>query len=192
MKIARNRGIAGIAALTLALGLAACSDDNGGDDTTTDTTTTDTGDAEGGDLQGTINGSGASAQVNAQQAWRDNFTAQSGAIVNYDSTGSGTGRDQFIAGEVHYTGTDSMLDEEEINLATERCGSEPIELPLYISPIAIAFNLDGIDNVNMSADVIAQVFNGDIAEWNDPAIADLNADIDATIESARSHLGADV
>lgn len=183
MKIARNRGIAGIAALTLALGLAACSDDNGGDDTTTDTTTTDTdttdtGDTEGGDLQGTINGSGASAQVNAQQAWRDNFTAQSGAIVNYDSTGSGTGRDQFIAGEVHYTGTDSMLDEEEINLATERCGSEPIELPLYISPIAIAFNLDGIDNVNMSADVIAQVFNGDIAEWNDPAIADLNADIE--------------
>lgn len=188
MKIARNRGMAGIAALTLALGLAACTDETGGDENTNDTqTTTDGGDTgtdnggdnAGGSLEGTINGSGASSQVNAQQAWRDNFTSNTGAIVNYDSTGSGTGRDQFIAGEVHYAGTDSILDEEELNLATERCGGEePLELPLYISPIAIAFNLDGIENVNMSADVLAQVFNGDITEWNDPAIAELNEDIE--------------
>ncbi|MDP9806587.1 phosphate transport system substrate-binding protein [Trueperella bonasi] len=167
MKIARNRGIAGIAALTLALGLAACSNGN---------ETTSTNDGEGSGV--TINGSGASAQVNAQQAWRDNFTAQAGAIVNYDSTGSGTGRDQFIAGEVHYTGTDSMLDAEEIEGATERCGSEPIELPLYISPIALTFNLDGIDNVNMTADIIAQVFKGEITEWNDPALVAINDGIE--------------
>lgn len=186
MKIARNRGVAGVAALTLALSLAACSDSNGGGEETTEatdtteTTETDGGEATGGgDLAGiTINGSGASAQVNAQQAWRDNFSAQTGAIVNYDSTGSGTGRDQFIAGEVHYTGTDSMLSEDEIAGATDRCGSEPIELPLYISPIAVAFNLEGIDTVNMTADILAQIFNGDITEWNDPALVEINGDIE--------------
>ncbi len=183
VKIARNREFAGLVAVSLALSLAACSDNVEGGTTAADNSTTiddgaaadDTSDGNGG----TINGSGASSQVNAQQAWRDNFTAQSGAIVNYDSTGSGTGRDQFIAGEVHYTGTDSIMDSEELNLATERCGGEsPIELPLYISPIAIAFNLDGVENVNMSADVIAQVFTGEISDWNDPAITGLNPDVE--------------
>ncbi|VEI13604.1 phosphate ABC transporter substrate-binding protein PstS [Trueperella bialowiezensis] len=184
MKIARNRGVASIAALTLALGLAACSDSgNGGEETSSAPATTEAGGestgGSGGSLSGTINGSGASSQVNAQQAWRDNFTANTGAIVNYEATGSGTGRDQFIAGEVHYTGTDSILSAEELEGAKQRCGGEePLELPLYISPIAIAFNLDGIENVNMSAEVIAKIFDGKITEWDDNAITSLNPDIE--------------
>ncbi|WP_246462337.1 phosphate ABC transporter substrate-binding protein PstS [Trueperella pecoris] len=162
-----NRAVASIAAMTLALGLAACSDPNQG--TTSNGTTTATS------TSGTINGSGASSQVNAQQAWRDNFTAASGTIVNYEATGSGTGRDQFISGVVDYAGTDSMLKPEEITAATDRCGGEsPIEVPLYISPIAIAFNLEGVTSVNMSAEVIAKIFDQKITTWNDPAIAVLN------------------
>lgn len=162
-----NRAVASIAAMTLALGLAACSDPNQGAMSNGATTATGT--------SGTINGSGASSQVNAQQAWRDNFTAASGAIVNYEATGSGTGRDQFISGVVDYAGTDSMLKPEEITAATERCGGEsPIEVPLYISPIAIAFNLEGVKSVNMSAEVIAKIFDQKITKWNDPAIAALN------------------
>ncbi len=176
MKI--NRGFAGIAAVSaLTLALSACSSDT--DDTETNGTngTTETdGNGSGG---GTINGSGASSQVNAQQAWRDNFGADTGVTVNYDPTGSGTGREQFIAGEVAYIGTDSILDEQEVTDATARCmDQEPLELPLYISPIAIAFNLEGIDNLNMTAEVIAQVFDGQITKWNDPAIADLNEGVE--------------
>lgn len=126
-----------------------------------------------------LNGSGASSQVNAQQAWRDNFGAQTSTTINYDPTGSGTGREQFINGQVDYIGTDSMLDEEEIAAATTRCmDTEPLELPLYISPIAIAFNLEGIESVNMTAEVIAGIFDGKITNWNDPAIAEINEGVE--------------
>ena len=61
--------------------------------------------------------------------------------------------------------------------AKERCnGEDPIEVPAYVSPIAVAFNLDGVDSLNMSADTIAQIFDGKITKWNDPAIAEENPD----------------
>ncbi|MFY9262338.1 MAG: phosphate ABC transporter substrate-binding protein PstS [Actinomycetaceae bacterium] len=168
-----KRRFATIAALSaVALGLSAC----GG---SAQSQVEESESTSSGGSSVTINGSGASSQVNAQQAWRDNFGADTGITINYDPTGSGTGREQFIAGEVSFTGTDSILKPEEIEGATERCnGQEPLELPLYISPIAIAFNLEGIENVNMTAEVIAHVFDGKITNWNDPAIADLNPDID--------------
>lgn len=174
VKIARHRAAAGLA-LSLSLVLAACSNGTGNGESTGPGAASTSGTQSSGSLSGTINGSGASSQVNAQQAWRDNFTAATGAVVNYDATGSGTGREQFLAGKVDYAGTDSALKEDEVAAATERCGGEsPIEVPLYISPIAIAFNLDGIDSVNMSAAVIAKIFKQEITNWNDPAIAKLN------------------
>ncbi|MDR6939343.1 phosphate ABC transporter substrate-binding protein PstS [Arcanobacterium hippocoleae] len=161
------------AASALTLGLAACGnstpekkEDNAGKS-----------DAKASGLSGTINGSGATAQQKAQQAWRDNFTkANPGVVVNYDGTGSGTGREQFISGKVVYAGTDSLLKDEEIQAATKRCGSEPLELPLYISPIAVAFNLPGIKHLNMTGEIIAKIFDGKIKKWNDAAIADINKD----------------
>lgn len=129
-------------------------------------------------VSGTLNGSGASSQQNAQQAWRDNFSADHGVTVNYNPTGSGTGREQFIGGEVSFAGTDSILDEEEVAAAAERCGSELLELPLYISPIAVAYNLPGVDSLNLSAANIAAIFSGEITNWNDDAIVADNPDVD--------------
>lgn len=155
------------------LSLAACGNTTSAE---TETEKTDnTGAKSASSLSGTINGSGATSQQKAQQAWRDNFSQQNpDVVINYDATGSGTGREQFIAGKVVFAGTDSLLKDEEIKSATERCGSEPLELPLYISPIAVAFNLPGVDQLNMSGEVIAKIFDGKITKWNDPAIADLN------------------
>ncbi|MFC5369641.1 phosphate ABC transporter substrate-binding protein PstS [Arcanobacterium bovis] len=164
-----KRGYAAVASLAvITLGLTACSSADSKNEDTKSSSSKSTG---------TLNGSGASSQVNAQQAWRDNFTKDSGVVVNYDPTGSGTGRDQFISGKVAFAGSDSMLKAEEVKKATERCsGQEPLELPLYISPIAVAFNLEGVKSLNLTADVIAKIFDGKITKWNDPAIADLNKD----------------
>lgn len=174
MKIARG-AIAGIAAMTLALGACAGAG-NSGNSGGSDSGGSDSGNSK---RQASISGSGASSQVKAQQAWRDNFTAETGAVVNYEATGSGTGREQFLAGKVDFAGTDSILKPEELDAAKQRCGGEePLEIPLYISPIAIAFNLEGIDTVNMSAEVVAKIFDQKITKWNDPAIADLNPGVD--------------
>jgi len=174
--IRRATPLVGLA--SLALVLAAC----GGDDTDTDAEATtgaeEGGAAAGGDLSGQLSGAGASSQAAAMQAWQAGIQELNPDLtVNYDPVGSGGGREQFIAGGVAFAGSDSALDEEERAGATERCGGTGyIQLPNYVSPIAVAFNLEGIETLNMDSATIAGVFSGQITKWNDPAIADLNPD----------------
>ena len=61
-------------------------------------------------------------------------------------------------------------------------GSTAFDVPVYISPIAIVFNLRGVSDagkhINMDASTIAKVFNGKITRWNDPTLAKQNPDLD--------------
>jgi phosphate transport system substrate-binding protein len=126
------------------------------------------------DVSGTIAGAGASSQQAAMQAWIAGFTAVApDATVNYDPSGSGAGRDQFNAGAVQFAGSDAALDEEELPTAQQRCGGvdNVVQIPAYISPIAVVYNLQGVDNLQLSASTIAKIFNRQITTWNDPAIA---------------------
>jgi len=155
------------AVAALALGLTACGAGNeepGGNSTD-----------GGSSLSGTLAGGGASSQEKAQGVWRAAFQgANSGVTITYDPVGSGDGRSNFNSGAYLFAGSDSYLndDEGELTAAKERCnGEDPIEVPAYVSPIAVAFNLPGIDSLNLSAETIAKIFTGKITTWNDPAIA---------------------
>ncbi|MGA8217393.1 MAG: phosphate ABC transporter substrate-binding protein PstS, partial [Solirubrobacterales bacterium] len=124
-------------------------------------------------VSGDLAGAGSSAQQAAQEAWTAKFEGQnSGATVSYDSIGSGGGRDQFIAGgKTAFAGSDSAFDTTELPKATQRCApGDLIQIPDYISPIAIAYNLPGVDNLQLSPDTTAKIFKGDITTWDDPAI----------------------
>ncbi|WP_425561942.1 phosphate ABC transporter substrate-binding protein PstS [Leifsonella bigeumensis] len=133
-------------------------------------------------LSGTIHGGGASSQDAAQQAWVAAFqNANSGVTVEYEPTGSGAGRDNFVAGANSFTGSDRAFKDEELakdNFAGCVPSTPIVEIPNYISPIAIIFNLDGVTSLNLDADTIAGIFKGDITKWNDPKIASQNADAD--------------
>lgn len=134
-----------------------------------------------GDLSGTVSGGGASSQEAAQNAWRAGFQGENPDVqVNYDPIGSGGGREQFIGGGFSFAGTDSYLSEEdgEVQGATERCGDGFIEVPNYVSPIAVVFNVDGVDELQLSPETLAAIFNDEITTWNDPAIAEDNPDAD--------------
>lgn len=180
----RLTSLAALGALTLTA--AACgpahnapSPADAGADTDTDAGA-DTAAGAGAELSGSIAGSGASSQENAALAWIAGFTEHTGVTVNYDPTGSGTGREQFLSGTVHFAGTDSVLTQEELDAATDRCsGGEAIELPLYISPIAIVYNLEtDAEHLNLTGEVLAKIFTGEITTWNDPQIAEANPGID--------------
>jgi phosphate transport system substrate-binding protein len=152
------------ASAVLAVGVAACGSND------------ESADASGDGASGTIAGAGSSAQEAAQEAWKANFeSANSDATVSYDPIGSGGGRDQFIAGgATAFAGSDSPFDSDELPKATQRCqsgGGELVQIPDYISPIAIVYNLSGVDNLQLSPDVTAKIFRGEITKWNDPAIA---------------------
>lgn len=137
------------------------------------------GDGSGG---GTLNGAGASSQEDVQNVWRASFQQDSDVRVNYDPIGSGGGREQFIDGGVPYAGSDAYLDEEELASATERCNdTAPLEIPGYVAPISIVYNLEGVDNLQLSPQTVASIFNEQITTWDDPAIAADNPD--ATLPS---------
>ncbi|WP_298583424.1 phosphate ABC transporter substrate-binding protein PstS [uncultured Kocuria sp.] len=167
----------GRSAAVLAIGslaLTACGSDNatGGGSGSEDTS--------GSSLSGTLTGSGSSAQNAAMTAWQNGFQeANPDVTVQYSPDGSGAGREAFVAGGTDFAGSDAYLDEEEYEASKEICGPEgAFHVPAYISPIAVAFNLPGVDTLNMDGETIAQVFTGEITEWNDPAIAELNPDAD--------------
>ena len=107
----------------------------------------------------------------------------SGAKVNYNPTGSGAGIKQFNAGQVDFAGSDSALKTEEkdgvieVDAAQKRCESPAWNLPMVIGPIAVAYNLDGVDKLVLDAPTLAAIFQGEITTWNDPKIAALNSGV---------------
>ena len=96
--------------------------------------------------------------------------------MNYTTSDSGAGRKGFLDGSLDFAGSDSALNADEIAQAATRCtGGAGIDLPVYISPIAVAFNIDGVKELKLTADVVAKIFNGTITTWDDPAITGLNS-----------------
>jgi phosphate transport system substrate-binding protein len=150
------------AAAVLVVGVAACGDSE------------ESGSGSGG-LSGEIAGAGATSQEAAQEAWIANLEGEnSGATISYDPVGSGGGREQFIAGGVAYAGSDAAISEEEgeLKAALKRCEpGELIEVPTYVSPIAIIYNLPGVEELQLSPETLAKIFNQEISTWNDKAIA---------------------
>jgi phosphate transport system substrate-binding protein len=166
------------AACVLVLGLAAC----GGSDSSSSSTSTESSESEnesgGGapsaEVSGEIAGAGSTAQEAAQNAWIAEFeNANGGATLAYDGVGSGGGREKFISGGVAFAGSDTPLseDEGELGKAVKRCEpGELVEVPDYISPIAIIYNLPGVEELKLDPDTLAKIFNQEIENWNDPEI----------------------
>ncbi len=128
-------------------------------------------------LSGTINGIGSSAQGAAQTAWAALFQTENPRVtVNYDPQGSGAGRTNFIAGAANFAGSDAPLKESELGGTFAGCApnSKAIDLPVYVSPIAIVYNVAGVGDLKLDAPVLARIFKGAITKWSDPAIAQLN------------------
>jgi len=170
-----------VSAAALSLLLSACTASNESEPTTPTTSSSDAAPtAPVVELSGEISGAGASTQQVAMEAWRATFQGRHNDLtINYDPVGSGGGRTQFLDGSAAWAGSDAALSADEYDLAVGRCGADgAINLPVYVSAIAVAFNLDGIDSLNMDAATLAQVFDGKITAWNDPAIAGQNPGVD--------------
>ncbi|MBO0881090.1 MAG: phosphate ABC transporter substrate-binding protein PstS [Mycobacterium sp.] len=119
---------------------------------------------------------GSTAQQNAIALFNKDWAQLCpGKNLAYNPTGSGAGREQFIAGHVDFAGSDSPLNSEQIDPAAKRCKGNPVwHLPMVFGPIAVAYHLDGVSALVVNPDVLAKIFSGGITSWSDPAIAALN------------------
>ena len=176
MKLPRYAALTSVV-IAGALALSACGSDNN------DASGTSTSSDSSSGVSGTLNGEGSTAQKNAiEQAISTFGDDNPDATVNYNADGSGAGVKQFNAKQVDFAGSDSPLTTEavagvpaESETAKARCGGNPAwNLPMAIGPIAVAYNLPGVDKLILTPAVTAQLFLGKITTWNDPAIAKLN------------------
>jgi phosphate transport system substrate-binding protein len=173
----KSMGMVVSATAIAALTLTACGSDNNAGTAGT-TGASGTGSASAADCGGknSVTAEGSTAQQNAiavfNQVWGQKCA---GKNLSYNPTGSGAGREQFVAGNVDFAGSDSAIKDEQAQQAAERCGGNPAwNLPLVFGPIALAYNVEGVEDLVLNGDTLAKIFQGQIATWNDPAIAALN------------------
>jgi phosphate transport system substrate-binding protein len=161
----KRAATAGTALVAAALFLAACSS-SGNSGSTPSSGSSGSGSSN---LSGTLNASGSTLQlVYEQQAISAFKSVQSNMTVNYGGGGSGKGRTDLASGVVNFAGSDSPIPSKE---AANFKGKTVLYYPILISPITVSYNLSGLSKpLQLSAPVIANIFQGKIKKWNDPAI----------------------
>lgn len=117
-----------------------------------------------------VTGAGASFPYPIYSTWAYAYEKATGARVNYQSIGSGGGLKQVTAGTVDFGASDDPLTSDklrEANLA---------QFPAVLGGVVAVVNLAGFgdNDLVLSGRVLADIFQGKITEWNDPAIAELN------------------
>ncbi|MCH9735619.1 MAG: phosphate ABC transporter substrate-binding protein PstS [Actinomycetia bacterium] len=168
-----------------ALLLSACgSDDNTASSGSAGGATKPAGDCGG---EESLKASGSSAQANAMTRFINAYEKDCpGYTLDYTSSGSGAGVSEFLGGQTDFGGSDSPLSAEkgEVDRAKERCGgSEAWNLPAVFGPIAITYNLDGVDGLVLDGPTLGKIFNGAVTTWDAPEIAALNEGVALPAES---------
>jgi phosphate transport system substrate-binding protein len=100
----------------------------------------------------------------------DAYNQQYQVKVNYQGIGSGGGINQLIKKTVDFGGTDAFMTEKELKEA----GAQVLHVPTCLGAVVVTYNLPGSPKLNLTADVIAEMFMGKITRWNDPKIAMVN------------------
>jgi phosphate transport system substrate-binding protein len=115
----------------------------------------------------TLNGSGSSLQLGFNQVVIGDFKKiQKAVTINYASKGSGTGRQELADQVTDFAGSDAPYPEADLSKIK---GGPVLYFPTVAAPITVSYNLD-VPNLQLSADTIAKIFQGQITKWDDQAI----------------------
>ena len=115
-----------------------------------------------------LTGAGATFPYPIYSKWFSEYSAaHPGVEINYQSIGSGGGIRQVTAGLVDFGATDGPMTDEQI------AGSKVklVHIPLVLGAVVPIFNVPGVTDVKFSPAVLADIYLGKIATWNDPRIA---------------------
>ena len=160
----RRATTVGVALAATAVLAAACSS------STTTAPSSGGGGSTSGNLSGTLNGSGSTFQLTFQETAISSFkSVQPGMTVNYGGGGSGKGRTDLSSGVVQFAGSDSPIPSDE---QSNFSGKTVLYFPVVIGPITLSYNLSSLSKpLQLSAPVIANIFQGKITNWDNSAIA---------------------
>jgi phosphate transport system substrate-binding protein len=119
-----------------------------------------------------LNGAGSTFIYPLASKWFYEYNQNTGVEINYQSIGSGAGIKQLQAGTVDFGASDAFMSAEQIS---ETPGGNVLNLPATMGAVVIAYNLPGVDTgMHLDGKTLAEIFMGDITNWNAPEIAALN------------------
>lgn len=145
-----------VMALTIALAMVAC----GGNAN------------NGGRKSQELSGAGATFPLPFYNVVFEQFRQANGDQVAYGGIGSGGGVRNLRDKIVDFAGSDAFLSDKEMAEM-----APVVHIPTCMGAVVAAYNLDGVKELKLSGEVIADIFAGNIKMWNNERIAALNPDV---------------
>ena len=119
-----------------------------------------------------LNGAGATFPYPIYSKWFSDYATKTGVKINYQSIGSGGGIKQLSEQTVDFGASDAPMSDTELGKAK---GGLVLHFPTVLGAVVVTYNVPGLTkSLNLTGDVIADIFLGKITKWNDARIAKLN------------------
>ena len=119
-----------------------------------------------------LSGAGATFPLPFYNVVFEQFAEVNGDAVAYGGIGSGGGVRNLRDKIVDFAGSDAFLSEKEMSDM-----NPVIHIPTCMGAVVLAYNLEGVDELRLTGDVIANIFAGEIKMWNDERIKELNPQV---------------
>ncbi len=119
-----------------------------------------------------LSGAGATFPMPFYNVVFEQFSEVNGDVVAYGGIGSGGGVRNLRDKIVDFAGSDAFLSDKEMSEM-----NPVIHIPTCMGAVVLAYNLDGVEKLNLSGELIADIFAGEVKMWNDARITALNPNV---------------
>lgn len=123
---------------------------------------------------GQVTGAGASLPQPFYQLAFKHFQDSVGISVNYGAIGSGGGIRSLKDKVTDFGATDAFLSSDEM----KEFDDSIVHIPTCMAAIVLAYNIEGVDQLNLNHDIITKIYLGKITMWNDSSIKAINPEIE--------------
>jgi len=118
-----------------------------------------------------LTGAGATFPYPIYSKWISDYRAKTGVKINYQAIGSGGGIRQLSEGTVDFGASDAPMSDEELAKAK----GPILHIPTVLGAVVLTYNIPDLEQpLNLSGEVIGDIFLGKITKWNDSRLASLN------------------
>ena len=125
-----------------------------------------------------LSGAGATFPLPFYNVVFEKFAEVNGDVVAYGGIGSGGGVRNLRDKIVDFAGSDAFLSDKEMAEM-----APVVHIPTCMGAVVLAYNLDGVKELKLSGEIIADIFAGNIKMWNDERLVALNPDVTLPVEA---------
>jgi phosphate transport system substrate-binding protein len=116
-----------------------------------------------------VNGAGSTFVAPLVAKWQAPVRSALGISLNYNPVGSGGGVTAITTKQVDFGASDAPLSQ-----FAQSCTATCVQIPWALAATGVIYHLGGLQHLNMTGTVLAQIYMDKITKWNAPAIQKIN------------------